>query len=62
MSDIPYRYEVTHPAAGVAAGWGHLTDGEESGDTVSVAGRVMLLRRIGREQPDYESEMEGEAS
>ena len=48
MSDIPYRYEVTHPAAGVVAGWGHLTDGEESGDTVSVAGRVMLLRKGGK--------------
>jgi lysyl-tRNA synthetase class 2 len=49
LSDIPYRYEVTHPAAGVVAGWGHhLTDGEESGDTVSVAGRVMLLRKGGK--------------
>ena len=48
MSDVPYRYEVTHPAAEVAAGWGHLIDGEESGDTVSVAGRVMLLRKGGK--------------
>jgi len=48
LSEIPYRYEVTHTAAEVIAGWGYLGDGEESGDTVSVAGRVMLLRKGGK--------------
>jgi lysyl-tRNA synthetase class 2 len=48
VSEIPYRYEVTHSAAQVRAGWEHLAPGEESGDTVSVAGRVMLLRTQGK--------------
>jgi lysyl-tRNA synthetase class 2 len=48
VTDVPYRYEVTHSAAEVQAGWGHLEAGEESGDTVSVAGRVMLLRSQGK--------------
>ena len=48
MNEIPYRYAVTHTAAEVMAGWGHLEAGAESGDTVSVAGRVMLLRKGGK--------------
>jgi lysyl-tRNA synthetase, class II len=46
--DIPYRYARTHSAAEVIAGWSHLTDGEESGETVAVAGRLMLLRPQGK--------------
>ena len=45
---IPYRFERTATAAEVAARWGSLADGEESGDVVSVAGRVMLSRPQGR--------------
>jgi len=48
LSEIPYRYVVTHTAAEVVAGWGDLGVGAESGDTVSVAGRVMLLRKGGK--------------
>jgi lysyl-tRNA synthetase, class II len=48
VSEIPYRYAVTHSAAEVRAGWEQLAPGEESGDTVSVAGRVMLLRTQGK--------------
>jgi len=48
LSEIPYRYDVTHSAAQVVAGWGHLESGAESGDIVSVAGRVMLLRAQGK--------------
>jgi lysyl-tRNA synthetase, class II len=48
VSEIPYRYEVTHSAAEVVARWGGLEAGQESGDIVSVAGRVMLLRTQGK--------------
>jgi lysyl-tRNA synthetase class 2 len=47
-ADIPYRFERTHDAAGVAARWSALAPGEESGDTVAVAGRIMLLRPQGK--------------
>ena len=45
---VPYRFEQTAMAAEVAARWGHLSAGEESGDVVAVAGRVMLARPQGR--------------
>lgn len=45
---IPYRFEQTAMAAEVAARWGHLAAGEESGAVVAVAGRVMLSRPQGR--------------
>lgn len=44
----PYRFERTATAAEVADRWGGLADGEESGDEVSVAGRVMLSRPQGK--------------
>ncbi len=46
--EIPYRFERTHQAAEVAAGWGSLAPGEESGVTVGVAGRIMLSRDMGK--------------
>ena len=46
--DVPYRYERTHDAAGVVDAWSTLAPGEESGATVGVAGRVMLLRKQGK--------------
>jgi lysyl-tRNA synthetase class 2 len=46
--DIPYRFERTHQAAEVVAGWSGLAPGEESGVTVGVAGRIMLSRPQGR--------------
>jgi lysyl-tRNA synthetase class 2 len=48
LSEIPYRYDVTHTAAQVGAAWGHLEGEAESGDIVSVAGRVMYLRDLGK--------------
>ncbi len=47
-SEIPYRFARTHTAAEVVEGWSHLADGEESGETVAVAGRLMLLRPQGK--------------
>ncbi len=46
--DVPYRYERTHDAAAVVDAWSSLAPGEESGATVGVAGRVMLLRKQGK--------------
>ncbi|HTU37693.1 MAG TPA: lysine--tRNA ligase [Acidimicrobiales bacterium] len=46
--DIPYRYERTHEAAAVVEAWSSLAAGEESGVTVSVAGRIMLFRPQGK--------------
>jgi lysyl-tRNA synthetase class 2 len=45
---IPYRFERTHDAAAVHAAFDDLDPGAETGQTVSVAGRVMLLRPQGR--------------
>ena len=46
--DIPYRFERTHDADAVVQGWSALSPGEESGVTVGVAGRIMLLRPQGK--------------
>jgi len=46
--DIPYRYERSHDAAEVVTQWSSLAPGEESGDRVGVAGRIMLLRKQGK--------------
>ncbi len=46
--DLPYRFERTHDAAAVVEGWSSLAPEEESGVTVGVAGRLMLLRAQGR--------------
>jgi lysyl-tRNA synthetase class 2 len=45
---IPYRFDRTTDAAEIGARWTALAPGEESGDVVSVAGRVMLSRPQGR--------------
>jgi lysyl-tRNA synthetase, class II len=46
--EIPYRFERTHQTAEVVEQWSALTDGEESGVTVGVAGRIMLSRPQGK--------------
>jgi lysyl-tRNA synthetase class 2 len=46
--NIPYRFERTHQTAEVVDQWSALTDGEESGVTVGVAGRIMLSRPQGK--------------
>jgi lysyl-tRNA synthetase, class II len=48
VSDVPYRFDRTHSAAQVIEGWSQLADGEESGETVAFAGRLMLLRPQGK--------------
>ena len=46
--EIPYSYEVTDVADALQRKYAHLIDGEESGVTVSVAGRMMLRREQGK--------------
>jgi lysyl-tRNA synthetase class II len=46
--DIPYRFDRTHQTAEIVAGWSSLEPGDESGVTVGVAGRLMLLRKQGK--------------
>ena len=48
MASPPYRFDRTHSAAAVREGWADLAPGAETGITVSVAGRVMLLRHQGK--------------
>jgi lysyl-tRNA synthetase, class II len=45
---IPYRFEKTHDAAALRARYGSLPPGQETGEKVAVAGRIMLARRQGR--------------
>ena len=47
-SGIPYRFDPTTTAAAVEAEYGDLSDGEETGVVVSVAGRLMLRRDQGK--------------
>jgi lysyl-tRNA synthetase class 2 len=46
--DVPYDYHGTVPVARVVEEYGHLEPGAESGETVRVAGRVMLVRSQGK--------------
>ena len=46
--DPPYRLDVTDRVGAILAEFDHLADGEETDRTVTVAGRVMLLRDQGR--------------
>ena len=48
MDEIPYRFDATDHAAGIKERFALLEPGEESGETVAVAGRVMLTRGHGR--------------
>ena len=48
MATIPYRFDRTDAAAGLHAAYDGLDDGAETAKTVSVAGRVMLLRGQGK--------------
>ncbi|MFP5416999.1 MAG: lysine--tRNA ligase [Actinomycetes bacterium] len=44
----PVHVPRTHALAEVRAEWGHLEAGEETGDVVSVAGRIMFQRNTGK--------------
>ena len=48
MTTTPYRFETTVDLAALRAAHDGLADGEETGITVSVAGRVMLHRAQGK--------------
>src|SRR5437879_3972525 len=48
MPDIPYRFERTAEARAVQEEHGGLAPGGSSGATVSVAGRLMLRREMGK--------------
>ena len=39
---VPYRFDPDATAAGLQAAYGHLEPGVETGDRVTVAGRLML--------------------
>ena len=45
---VPYSFAHNAYCAALQRTYAHLTDGEESGHTVNVAGRVMLLRAQGK--------------
>jgi lysyl-tRNA synthetase, class II len=46
--DTPYTFALNAHAGALQSTYGHLIDGEESGVSVNVAGRVMLLRVQGK--------------
>ncbi len=48
MVTVPYRFETTASSAAVRAEHEGLADGEESGQVVTVAGRLMLRREQGK--------------
>lgn len=48
MADVPYRFEPTSSLAAVRERHDGLNDGEESGDIVTVGGRMMLRREQGK--------------
>ena len=45
---VPYRFDPDATAAGLQAAYGHLEPGVETGDRVTVAGRLMLRRGQGK--------------
>jgi lysyl-tRNA synthetase class 2 len=50
MSDapIPYRFEPTYTTADIADRWGEIEAGAETGEQVTIAGRLMLKRHQGK--------------
>ncbi|MCB1005067.1 MAG: lysine--tRNA ligase, partial [Acidimicrobiales bacterium] len=48
MTDVPYRFEPDATAAGLHAAHPDLPPGTETGETVTVAGRLMLRRVQGK--------------
>ena len=48
VQPFAYGVEPTHALRDVVATWGELADGEETGEVVTVAGRVVADRDIGR--------------
>ena len=48
MAEVPYRFEKTHGARELTVRYDSLPVGAETDDQASVAGRVMLVRPMGR--------------
>lgn len=48
VDPYPYRFDRTHTLSEIRETWGHLEPGAETDATVSIAGRVMLLREQGK--------------
>lgn len=48
VDPYPVGFRRSHTLAEVAAGWQGLSAGEESGDVVRIAGRIVLKRSMGR--------------
>jgi len=46
--EVPYRFEQTATAGALIDKYGEIEDGSESGDIVSIAGRLMLRRESGK--------------
>ena len=46
--EIPFRFEVTNSASQILSEYSDLAEGDGSGVTVSVAGRLMLRRDQGK--------------
>lgn len=46
--EIPYRAQPTHSLRAVREAWDGIADGEETGEKVTVAGRLMLRREQGK--------------
>lgn len=44
----PYSYDKTHDASGILSKYSKLKEGDETKDAVSIAGRIMTLRSMGK--------------
>ena len=48
VNPYPYQFDMTHHAADILEKYSHLAKEEKTKDIVSVAGRIMTLRRMGK--------------
>jgi len=48
VNPYPYQFDMTHHAADILEKYSHLEKEEKTKDIVSVAGRIMTLRRMGK--------------
>ena len=48
VNPYPYHFDMTHHAADILENYSHLKKEEKTKDIVSVAGRIMTLRRMGK--------------
>ncbi len=55
---VPYSFAHNAFAAALQASYDHLADGEESGDSVNVAGRLMLAAPSGQAGLRHDARLE----